>query len=65
MAKIFRNLETVDSDFWKGIYKMPFNYCTLYAKYSIYKNKMNCMDIIGFLGYLSYLKKILTVEESI
>ena len=32
------------------------NYCILYAKYFIYKNKMNGIENIGFLGYLSYLK---------
>ncbi len=41
------------------------NYCILYAKHFIYKNKMNGMDNIGFLCYLSYLKKILIIEESI
>ncbi len=41
------------------------NYCIVYAKHFIYKNKMNDMDNIDFLGYLSYLKMILTIEESI
>ncbi len=41
------------------------NYCILYAKYFIYKNKMNGIENIGFLGYLSYLKNSLTMEESI
>ncbi len=36
------------------------NYCILYAKYVIYKNKMNEIENIGFLGYPSYLKQILT-----
>ncbi len=44
---------------------IAINYCILYAKHSIYREKLNNQNIltIEFLSYLSHLKYILKIEK--
>ncbi len=46
---------------------IDINYCILYAKHFIYREKLNNQNMltIDFLSYLSHLKYILKIEKNL